>query len=234
MKSLHKTFDILEYVILRNGENVTPSEAADALQVNLATCTRIMGELVKRGCLQKVSRKSGYVAGPMVASLNTRQNLYKRIADAAELPVKKLSEALRCQVNISVLHENERIMLAYHLPGYPAAPWEIFRFSDHWDTATGRLLLAALEESESKKVCKNCGIKPYPGELLRKIRDDGYVRFEQDSLCVIGHWIRIPGYPVAAFGFGVPQEFSDKAFELSAEAAEEIRKKLTAPVCQAY
>lgn len=234
MKSLHKTFDILEYVVLRNGENVTPSEAAEALHVNLATCTRIMGELVKRGYLQKVSRKSGYIAGPMIVSLNTRDFLYRRIADAAKLPVRKLSEQLKCQVNISVLHEGLRVMLSYHLPEFPAGPWEKFRFSDHWDTATGRLLLASLEDPEARRICKSCGIKPYPEALFRQIRRDGFVRFEQDFLCVIGHWIRVPGYPAAAFGFGVQPESADRAFELSAATAEEITKKLTAPVCQAY
>ena len=234
MKSLHKTFDILEYVILQNGANVTPSAAAEALGVNLATCTRIMGELVKRGYLEKVSRKSGYIAGPMIASLNTREYWYKRLASAAEDPIRNLSEQLGCQVNISVLHEGQRIMLFYYLSSYPAGPWQVFRFSDHWETATGRLLLAALEDSEAKKVCRMCGIKPYPQEELQQIRKDGFVRFELDSLCVIGHWIRVSGYPAAAFGFGVQLMMADRAFELSEAAAKEICKKLAMPVCQAY
>ena len=234
MKSLHKTFDILEYVLLRNGENVTPSEASVALDINLATCTRIMGELVKRGYLEKISRKSGYVPGPMIASMNTRKNSYNRIADAAELPIRQLSQELGCQVNISVLNEGERVMLAYHFPEPSFIPWEQFRFSDHWDTATGRLLLAALDDAAARKLCKSCGISPFPGTTLQQIRKRGFVRFEQDSLCVIGHWIKVPGYPVAAFGFGVPLNLADHAFELSEKTAKEITKKLTAPVCQAY
>ena len=60
MKSLQKAFDILEYVVLQNGEPVTPTRAAAALSINLATCTRIMGELVKRGYLVQISRPGYY------------------------------------------------------------------------------------------------------------------------------------------------------------------------------
>lgn len=234
MKSLHKTFDVLEYILLQNGENVTPSQAAEALGINLATCTRIMTELVQRGYLEKVSRKSGYIAGPMVASLNTRDHLYKKLAAAAEKPVRVLSENLNCQVNLSVLQQDHRVMLTFHSPGFPVCPWRTFRFSDHWDTATGRLLLAALDDTTAKKVCKAWGIKPYPKEELQQIRKDGFVCFEFDSLCIIGYLICIPGYPAAAFGFGVLPENGETAFHLAGKTALEIRKKLTAPVCQAY
>lgn len=234
MKSLHKTFDILEYILLQNGKHVTPSEAAESLGINLATCTRIMGELVQRGYLEKVSRKSGYIAGPMTAALNTRDHLYKKLAEAAEEPIRNLSEKLNCQVNLSVLHQNHRIMLTFHLPGFPAVPWNTFRFSDHLDTATGRLLLASLEDSAARKVCASCGIKPYPKEELQQIRKDGFVQFDFDSLSIIGCLIYASGYPTAAFGFGVPPEKAGIAFEFALAAAAEIRKKLTVSACQAY
>ncbi|MBR2374598.1 MAG: hypothetical protein IKA87_10260 [Lentisphaeria bacterium] len=68
---------------MQNGKKVLPTEVSEALDINLATCTRIMGELIKRGYLEKVSRKAGYIAGPMIVSLNTRDQTYKRIAEAA-------------------------------------------------------------------------------------------------------------------------------------------------------
>lgn len=234
MKSLHKTFDILEYVILQNGRKVLPSEIAEALDINLATCTRILGELVKRGYLEKVSRKSGYIAGPMIVSLSTRNQIYKRIAEAAEEPVRQLSETLKCQVNIAVLNQSQRVMLAYHLADHRTFPWKKFRFEDHWDTATGRLLLAALNNSEARTICKHGGITPYPAEYFEQIRLDGCVQFDLDDLCIIGHLIRVPGYPVAAIGFGVPPSIAGKAMELSAAAAWKISVKLTGPVCQAF
>ena len=234
MKSLQKAFDILEYVILQNGTNVTPSEAADALKINLATCTRIMGELVRMGYLAKISRKSGYVAGPMTVSLCTRDQVYKRIADAAENPVRTLSEELGCQVNISVLHESQRVMLSYHLGNPYTEPWKVFRFTDHQDTATGRLLLAVQSVSGAEEICRLCGLPLSGEEYHNRIIRDGFLRFELDGLSIIGYLIRVPGYPVSAFGFGVPKVSADRAFELAAETARIITEKLTAPVCQAY
>jgi len=234
MKSLHKTFDILEYVVLQNGECVTPSRAAEALDVNPATCTRIMGELVKRGYLTQVSRKNGYTAGPMTVSLGTRRNGFERLAEAGRGPVRELSERLGRQVNLAVLDHDRRIMLCYHLSDREMKPWDRFFFaSDHWDTATGRLLIAALDDREARKLTAALGIRPFPARTLAEIRRKGSVRFEQNELVVIGHLLRLPGFPAAAFGFGIEPENADRAFAASTETAEKIRTALVRPN-QAY
>ncbi|OQA85413.1 MAG: hypothetical protein BWY31_01935 [Lentisphaerae bacterium ADurb.Bin242] len=227
MKSLHKTFDILEYVILQNGRKVTPSNAAEAVGVNLATCTRIMGELVDRGYLVKVSRKEGYLPGPMTVSIGTRSHPYERLAKAAAEPVRQLSEELRCQVNLAVLHGERRVMLCYHLNPAATRPWDHFIFSDHWVTATGRLLIASLEDRDARKIVSSIGIRPYPKAGLDKIRADGFTVFPEGALSVMGHLIQAPGYPAAAFGFGVPKQNEKYAFERSAATAETIRRKLS-------
>jgi len=233
MKSLQKTFDILEYVVLRNGENVTPSRAAEELGINAVTCTRIMGELVKRGYLVQVSRKDGYIPGPMLITLNTRHNGYEQLAAAAKDPIRRLSERLRCQVNLAVMNRGRRIMLCYHLGGQNLKPWPRFAFADHWETATGRLLIAQMEEKEARKLIHEAGIRPFPGKELEQIRREGWVRFEQDRLIVIGRCIRIPGSPVAAFGFGVLPQQERTAMEASAETAAEIVRIVQRPN-QAY
>ncbi len=227
MKSLHKTFDILEYVVLQNGRNVTPSDAADAVGLNLATCTRIMGELVARGYLIKVSRKEGYLPGPMSVSIGTRSHPYERLARASAEPVRQLAEELRCQVNLAVLCGERRIMLCYHSGSAAFRPWDRFSFDDHWVTATGRLLIASLDDREARKITVSIGLKPYPKEILDKIRSDGFTIFQEGALSIIGHLIRIPGYPAAAFGFGVPKSNEKQAFGRSAATAEEIRRNLT-------
>ena len=227
MKSLHKSFYILEYVILQNGRKITPSDAAEAVGVNLATCTRIMGELVDRGYLVKVSRKEGYLPGPMTVSLGTRNHPYERLAKAASEPIRLLSEELRCQVNLAVMHEGRRVMLCYNLSSGTARPWDRFTFEDHWVTATGRLLIASLEDREARKIISSIGVKPYPKEELDKIRADGFTVFAEGPLSIIGHLIQLPGYPAAAFGFGVPKQNEKHAFGLSAVTAETIRRKLS-------
>lgn len=233
MKSLQKTFDILEYVVLQNGRPVTPSDAAENLKINLVTCTRIMGELTGRGYLVQISRKTGYIPGPMIPSLMTRHNVYEQIAVAAQNPIAELSAQLNRQVNIAVLHKERRIMLCYHLTDPDMKPWDRFTFTDHWNTATGRLLIAALDDNEAKKMIRSCGLKKFPVKELEQMRRENMVCFEQNELSIIGRSISITGYPVMAFGFGVPQERTKEAIKLSAQTAEKIRLALCKPN-QAY
>ena len=233
MKSLHKTFDILEYVVLQNGERVTPTQVAEALSINLATCTRIMGELVKRGYLVQISRKEGYMPGPMITALGTRHNCYERLASAARRPIEKLSEQFGCQVNLAVMHAGRRIMLCYHLNPAGMSPWKQFSFSDHWETATGRLLIASLDVPEARKLTSVVGIHPFPRSELERIRQRGYVHLQQNRLTVIGRLIPLSGYPPAAFGFGVPPERADEALKVSDKAAAAIAEILNPPH-QAY
>ena len=226
MKTLRKALDILEYAVLRGGGSVTPGEAAEATGVNPATATRILRALTERGYLVQVSRKRGYAPGPMVTSIGTRRNQFSSLAEASEAPLKELSARLGRQVNISVLDGSRRVMLRFCAPDPGFVCWDHFFFSDHWSTATGRLLIAALDDPEARSVCADCGIRPYPAKEIVRIRKDGFVRFIQEDLTVIGHWIRVPGLPAAAIGFGVPHKRADEAFRLSGAAAGTICRTL--------
>ena len=229
MKSLHKIFDILEYVVLQSGKRVTPTEAAEAVGVNIATCTRIMGELVKRGYLEQISRKDGYVAGPMIVSVATRDSMFKQMADAAAEPVFQLSLALTTQVNAAVMHGATRVMLTYHFRDYyMSVPWKQFLFKDHWKSAAGRLLLSTLDDREAKRIClKELGLEKYPKEEIDRMRQEGFVHFEDDGKHILGCLVRCPGFPAMAFGLSVPPELADKAFELSLQTAGKISNNLS-------
>lgn len=211
MKSLQKTFDLLEYVVLRDGEFVTPSEAAEFTGLNLATCARIMGELVGRGYLDKVSRKEGYAPGPMCAALAMRKNGYTRLARAAKEPLQALSEFIGMPVNLSVASGSRRIMIVCCCakPGWK--PWNSFGFSlDDPGMATNPLLRGEAAED------------------VVNFRD------EEAKLWIQGCAVRAPGFPAAAFGYGVPDEVdSGRALALAVETAREIEKKLTVSY-QAY
>lgn len=204
MKSLHKTFDILEYVALQDGACVTPSEAAGFTGLNLATCARIMGELAVRGYLDKVSRKAGYAPGPMCAALAMRKNGYTRLARAAKEPLQALSEFVGMPVNLSVANGARRIMIVCCCgkPGWK--PWDSFGFPlDGPGTATNPLL--AKEGGDF--------VNFYDGK---------------EKLWIQGCAVRAPGSPAAAFGYGVPEGVDhEQALALARETAREIEKKLT-------
>ena len=229
MKSLHKTFDVLEYVVLRNGANVTPSEVANALALNPATATRILTELVKRGYLDHVSRKEGYIAGPMVVSLGTRRNPYQRIAAAAREPVAELAATFQHQVILAVLNLDRRVMLGYCLNDPEAQPWDRFFFTDRWETATGRLLLSALDERTALKLVPEAE-RAAAKAVLPELRKQDCHMFEIAGETVIGCRVRVPGYPVAAFGFGVAPERAEEALKEAAAAARRIEQRLRKPL----
>ena len=112
-------------------------------------------------------------------------------------------------------------------------PWDHFFFSDHWDTATGRLLIAALDDRDARKILTEAGIRPFPRKELEAMRENGFVRFRLGEQEIIGHAVRIPGCPAAAFGFGVEPEHADEAFAASGETARRIIRILEQPN-QAY
>ncbi len=229
MKSLHKTFDILEYIVLQCGRHVTPSEVAEYAHLNPATCTRIMGELVERGYLDKISRKAGYVPGPMVVSLGTRDNCYRRLAVAAGEPVRLLAERIRMTVNLAVMNRDQRVMLCFHSCRQNWKPWNSFMFSgDHAAAATGLLLLSAMKPEEAERIVRMKKL-PVTRKELALARKRGWVDFisPEDGIRVMGHLISADGYPPAAIGFGIRDgDDPEEILALSEETARQIRQKL--------
>ena len=226
MKSVQKTFDVLEYVFLRNGSSVTPSEAAEALSINLVTATRIMGSLVKRGYLIKVSRKEGYAPGPMIMALGTRHNDYEQLTAAARQPVEELSNQLNRQVNISVLNGERRVMLCFKLNGNYRQPWKKYFFSSHYATGTGRCLLSTLDFRTALKLIDGAVSNEVLKRELDDISRDGFVKFEYDDEVVFGFLIKVPGLPPAALGFGIDKVQENTAFKLAQQTVKKIIRNL--------
>lgn len=218
MTSLDKALDILEYVYSRNGRAVTPSEAAKQCQINASSSVRMIKALVARGYLEQLSRKGGYVAGPMPVSLGLRNNTYQRLATAASEPCRMLAQFTGTPVNLAVMNNNCRIMLCHYSPVPGWTPWERMSFADdHYATATGRLLLSTLDDRQLAACVKDIGM---PGHLwpeadtldklkqeLADIRRSGQVCFRLnivEDMWIIGRLVESPGYPTSAFGFGIP------------------------------
>jgi len=229
MKSLQKALDLLELSVLQSGVPLTPSRAAEALGLNLATCSRILGELADRGYLERISLREGYRTGPMIQSLALREDPYQQLAEAAREPVRELAEFLRMPVNCCTLAGSGRIMLALQggAPGF--LPWKRFRFvEDMTTTATGRLLLASLNERLCRKFLATRGEKELTVASLHPLRESGKVDFFCDGIRQMGRLIRVAAYPTAAFGFGVPSGADPKeAAERADCAAETIVSNLT-------
>ena len=67
---IEKSFSILERIAGSAPEPLVPSVLAKELDLNRATCSRLLKQLTDMGYLLKVSRLQGYVAGPKLLTLN--------------------------------------------------------------------------------------------------------------------------------------------------------------------
>lgn len=195
MNSFEKTFQILEHVVLQCGRPVTPGETAAACGLNAVTCTRLMVSLAERGYLERVSRRAGYVAGPMTVSLQTRRSAYTRLAEVSRRPLAELARRIDNPVNLSVLCKNERVMIVCESPRRDWRPWDTFRFSEEYDTAATARLLGVFLSGEPTGIS---------ARERKKILAEKRVEFTAaNGLVILGHLITAAGFPPAAFGFGV-------------------------------
>lgn len=239
MKSLKKTLDILEYVFNRDGVPSTPNEVAAGIKINVATCSRIITELMERGYLERVSRRTGYIPGPVLCALNTRQSPYARIAAAAGEHVRELAVKIAAMINISVMRDGYRYVLYFHSGDEKKKfPMRTKYFEDHYTTATGRLLLSVAPEQELDFVISKLG---FPKKEWNKINSKdaflkelaktaraGTVKYQQNGIWIVGSLVNVKGYPPAAIGFGVAsREKADEAAALLGETVVAIEEKLS-------
>ncbi len=220
MKSLHKSIDILEFVLNREGVPQTPSAVAEGCGVNVVTATRILGELTKRSYLRRISRNQGYVPGPVVYALADRRCDYGCIVHAASEVLKELAIRLDIQVNISVLDGTRRyILFHYSASRERNVMRQTSHVGDFYHTGTGRVLMAYADDKTVDKIIDEIGL---PGENwpevrsrrdldmhLKRIRKAGQAEFkrqrnlEEHPLMVYGKALVMDGVPVCAIGTSV-------------------------------
>lgn len=245
MKSLHKSLDVLEHVFNAEGRAVTPTAAAKACGINIATTSRILSSLAGRGYLKKVSRNTGYVPGPVVFALSDRRSFYGRAAHAASDVLKDLAARLDAQINISVLEGIHRYIL-YHYSAsekFPIIP-RTAHIKDHYSSGTGRVLLAHADAETLDEIVERLGL---PGDKwpdvadrddldrqLTQIRTSGMVSFPHHSangkdlpLNVYGVAVKVEGLPVCALGTAVNANRPDqKILDELSNAARRIEENI--------
>ena len=238
MKSLDKVFDIMELVAGMGGQSLTPGMAAERLGLNGATCVRFMKYLCKRGYLEQVSRKEGYVAGPAGLTFADRQSKYSRIIDASEEPVRKLAHELGTYINISILYNSMRYLL-YSYSSHTKKLSGAQRLKFGYEAATSRLLLSACQEKERDEIIALAGMPKESWDniddreillkALAKIRRDTCISFPEPytGQMIVGGLILAENFPPAAIGYGIAGDDPAEALKLTAGTVKEIEQNLT-------
>ncbi len=231
MKSLDKAMDVLEFVLNQNGEPVTPGIIAAALDINAASCVRILETLIRRGYVRKVSRRLGYATGPALFGLAMLECPYSRLTKASEVALRELAELTSSMVNISVMLAGHRYILNYYSADSRRMPISgMVHYADHYATATGRLLLSTISADELDKIIVEIGLPgdDWPEVTTREDLERELARLQADKrICYLAPPYRVIGgliygeeCPVAAIGFGIDQYLD------AAETLEQISKTI--------
>ncbi len=187
IKVLDKTFSILETVIIASPRPVRISELGAELQINSATCARILKELTDAGYLIKVSRGEGYSAGPRALALAQQVSYREKLLRAARPILRKCAEQQQASILLAerrgcvryiLLHINRCEKLDIHL--------KELAFHDLLLTATGIVLTAYAPAAEQQKILQFYRDTPAPlippdRAALEAIRCNGGAVFDKRS-----------------------------------------------------
>jgi len=244
IKVLKKTFDIIEFIAGRHGQPVLPAEIVKAIKLNQATTIRILKDLVALGYLEQISRQKGYVLGPMSFWISGGKSYRDVITRKADPLILSCAKASGQSVLLAVTVGTRRFILCHHNanPRFNVDvndPW----YEDMYKTATGRLLLAYMQEKELDDFVRNCGLPAaaeWPGvttdgelkEQLNIIKSRGLAAFRKEILFIIAYPVFRGKEFVAALGMSIPcSEIDIKGAEFYIaclqKTAEEISSEIS-------
>lgn len=164
---LEKAFGILERIVASTPDPMVPAQLARDLNINRATCSRLLKQLMESGYVVKVSRQQGYAAGPKLLTLNNAARFEHGLLAAAVPVIDRCAEALKCSVLLAQLHQRKRYVL-YHRNCSPVLDIRISKpcYDDIFSTATGLVLIAHSDFSEQiacLREQKAAGCRIFPG-----------------------------------------------------------------------
>lgn len=144
---LDRAFDILEFVASRENGGISLKEISDHLSLNQGTCANIIKSLSKRKYLEHVGPKKGFRLGPMATFLMGNFSLRPLLVLAAKDIVDALSVELNENCLLGVIHHEKRL-LVYSTSIDHDLSVRNKPERDVYETASGRLLLALMNEPE--------------------------------------------------------------------------------------
>ena len=159
IRVLHKAFDMLELLAAEPAHRKKLNEIAPCLHIHSATCANILKTMVSRNYVDQVTPRTGYALGPMIYQL-ARQGAYRGdLTSAAEPLMIALAKKVDETVLLVTLREGKRFIVA-QIDGKQTIQVDrnLFFQDTIYQTATGRMLLAHLDEREFKEFIAKEGL----------------------------------------------------------------------------
>ena len=180
IKVLHKACDILELLAQSPVSPRTLREITERLEINPGTCANILKTLVARGLVEQVAPKKGYVLGPLAYMLAGKGPYRRDLLAAAKPVIVDLVAEIKETAVLATLKNGKRYLL-YHLDGNRSLQirHDTPFLTDSYLTATGRVLLAHLDEADRKAFL---AVNGAPGAAWPEAADESRLRATLDRL----------------------------------------------------
>lgn len=237
-----RALDILEFVSQHGKEPVQLIKIAENAGLSQPTTANIVKTLTSKNYLEQVGRKTGYRIGLAAFQLTGSQSYASDLVEASKQPLEELTLKLNETSLIGVIRNNKRQVL-HLVESNQILHVKTTTVANLYDTSTGRLLMAHMNEKQLQNILKAIGLpkkEVWPGaetkegldKALEKIRKDGYVKFISKHHTV---GFAIPVYKnkdvFASISVFIPesrytQEQQEKILKLMQRAAMKIKDQV--------
>lgn len=236
---INRSIDILEYVAEEANRPKLMGNIALDLNLNTSTCANIIKTLVNRGLLRKADDEKGYLIGPRLKEISNGSLGFSDLIYRANHLFKDKIKEVDENCLIAVLKDDKRQIIFNKLSAQliqATTPTE----KTAYDSSTGRLLIAFLEEKDLQLYIKKYGLPNKNTwskatsrigffEEIEKIRTQGYALIE-DTVQVVG--VATPIYKndkvIASFSIYLPSfRFNNKVKTDMIKQAIDLSKMLS-------
>ncbi len=144
---LIKAFDILELVAQRQGTPISLTEISAELDINQATASNIINTMISKDYLEHIGKKKGYRLGHACFRLTNSDGYEENLLTAAKEEMKNLTEQVQESCLLGILRNQKRYIVHVENSNQ-VIQIQAKSERDVYDTASGRVLLAYLNEKE--------------------------------------------------------------------------------------
>lgn len=212
---VNRSIDILEYVAEEINRPKLMGNIAQDLKLNTSTCANIIKTLVNRGLLKRASDEKGYLIGTRLLEIANGSLGFSELIDRANQLFIDRPKTVDENFIIAVLKEDKRQVI-FNKKSTQLIQATTPTEKQAYDSSTGRILVAFLEDKELQLYIKKYGLPNKNTwakatsrigffEEIRKIRSQGYALIE-DTVQVVG--VATPIYKkdkvIASFSIYLP------------------------------
>jgi len=217
IRVIHKAFDILEYLAQEPQRRKKLKEIAGHFKMNAGTCANILKTMVQRKFVDQTDARGGYMPGPMIYYLSRMSAYRGDLILAAEPLMANLAKKVNETVLIAILRGSQRFIII-QIDGNQSVQVgrDLFHEDSAYQTSTGRLLMAHLNEQELNAFIAEEGLPgsrwPEAGSLSKLKSELGKIRRREwicgyktaEDVMGIAYPIRESDKVVAALGLFLP------------------------------